>query len=123
LTSGDGRAAAECFEYPSLMVMSAVGGYGGTQPIGSAEEAEAFFDRAPEQYHAKGIEETFPDVEDVQWVSHDLALVRAHFPYIDRDGNDMGDGETSLYVVRKDGEGHRICAAVTLGTDGDRAAR
>jgi hypothetical protein len=122
LTSGDGRAAAACFEYPSLMVMSAVGEYGGTTPIRDADEAATFFEQAPQQYHAKGIEETFPDVEEVQWLAHDLALVKAHFPYMDADGNDLGDGETSVYVVRKDGNDHRIGAAITLGTDSDRQA-
>lgn len=122
LTSGDGRATAACFEYPSLMVMSAVGEYGGTQAIRDADEAAGFFDQAPDQYHAKGVDQTFPDIQDVQWIAHDLALVRVHFPYLDDDGNDMGDGETSVYVVRKSGPGHTLCAAITLGTDGDRAA-
>ncbi len=125
LTAGDGQATASCFEYPSLMVMSAVGGYNGTQPISSLDEAIDFFSKAPEQYHAKGVEETFPDIEEVQWLSHDLALVRAHFPYIDADGNDMGDGETSVYLIRKQTapapSPFTICAAVTLGVDSDRA--
>jgi hypothetical protein len=104
------------------MVMSAVGEYGGTQTIRDAEEAAGFFDHAPEQYHALGVDETFPDIQDVQWVAHDLALVRVHFPYLDADGNDMGDGETSVYVIRKGGPDHTICTAVTLGRDSDRAA-
>lgn len=108
------------------MVMSAVGNYGGSQPIPDAAQAAEFFDRAPEQYHAKGIGETFAHIQDVQWLSHDLALVRVHFPYIDADGNDLGDGETSLYIVRRQGQqrpGYAICAAITLGTDGDQPAR
>jgi hypothetical protein len=100
--------------------MSAVGEYGGAQAIPDAGQAAEFFDRAPEQYHAKGIEETFPDIQDVQWLSDDLALVRAHFPYIDADGNDMGDGESSVYVVRRNDDGLAICCAIPLGTDGDR---
>jgi len=120
LTAGDGRAAAACFEYPSLMVMSAVGRYGGNQPIPDEASAASFFGQAPQQYHAKGIEQTFPDVEDVQWIAHDLAVVEVHFPYIGADGNDLGDGERSVYVVRRQGRDHAICAAITLGTDSER---
>ena len=120
LTAGEGQAAAACFEYPSLMVMSAVGEYGGAQAIDDERSAAGFFEQAPQQYHAKGIEETFPEVEWVEWISHDLALAQVHFPYIDADGNDLGDGETSVYVLRKAGAGYAICAAITLGTDSER---
>jgi hypothetical protein len=121
LTSGDGRSAARCFEYPALMVMSAVGPYGGSQPLQDEESVAAFFDQAPQQYQAKGIHETIADLDDVQWVAEDLALARVRFPYLDEDGNDMGDGETSLYLVRRTQDDYAICAAITLGTDSDRA--
>lgn len=121
LTSGDGEGAAACFEYPAIMVMANAAQSGGNQVLQDRGTVAAFFAQAPEQYHAKGIEETFPDIEDVQWLADDLALVRVRFPYVDADGNDLGDGETSLYVVRRSGDGHAICAAVTLGTDSDRA--
>lgn len=101
------------------MVMSTTPQYGGNQLLVDTETVADFFSTAPEQYHAKGIAQTFPDIQDVQWVAHDLALVKAHFPYIDDDGNDMGDGETSLYVVRKTGANYAICAAITLGVDSE----
>ena|SRR5688572_19747834 len=105
------------------MVMSGTGGYGGNQRLDDAEKVAAFFGQAPDQYHAKGIEQTFPEVESVDWVAPDMALVRARFPYIDPDGNDMGDGETSVYVIRKAEDGLAICAAVTLGADGERSSQ
>lgn len=120
LTAGDGKAAAARFDYPALMVMSAVGDSGGNRLLGDERGVAAFFAQAPDQYHAKGIYETFADVERVDWIADDLALVRVHLPYIDADGNDMGDGETSAYVLRKAGGDHFICAAITLGADSDR---
>lgn len=121
LTSGDGRAAAQCFEYPALMVMSAVGDYGGNQPLQDQPSVAAFFDRAPEQYQAKGVHQTTANLEGIHWVADDLALVRAHFPYLDEDGNDLGDGETSLYLLRRTPDDYAICAAITLGVDSDLA--
>jgi hypothetical protein len=122
LTSGDGQGAAACFEYPALMVMANEQKYGKSQPLGDVQVVADFFAKAPQMYHDRGVDQTFADLREVDWLADDLALVRAHFPYIDADGNDMGDGETSLYVVRRNDDGHAICAAITLGTDEDRAA-
>jgi hypothetical protein len=123
LTSGDGDAAAACFEYPALMVMARTGAYGGNQVIADRDTAAGFFGSAPEQYHAKGIHLTFPDIQSLEWLGDDLALVRVRFPYIDADGNDMGDAETSVYVVRKTGPDLAICTAITLGVDSERGGR
>lgn len=120
LTAGDGQGAAACFEYPGLMVMSNLPKYGASQVLADANQVADFFAQAPDNYHARGIEETFANVEDYWQVADHLALVRVRFPYIDSDGNDMGDGETSLYVIRT-GAQPRICAAVTLGIDSDRS--
>jgi hypothetical protein len=120
LTAGDGGGAATCFEYPALMVMSNRTKYGPNQPLPDVGTVAGFFAKAPEMYQARGITDTFADIEDVQWLADDLAAVRVRFPYIDNNGNDMGDGETSLYVLRKDGDTYRICTAVTLGVDSDR---
>lgn len=121
LTTGDGQGVAACFEYPALMVMADAQRYGQNQPLGDVQVVADFFGKAPQMYHERGIEDTFPDVRDVEWLAEDLALVRAHFPYIDADGNDMGDGERSLYVIRRNEDGLAICAAIPLGTYADRA--
>jgi hypothetical protein len=120
LTTGDGQGAAACFEYPAVMVMADAQRYGKNQALGDPETVAAFFARAPQMYHEKGVHETFADIRDIDWLADDLALVRARFPYIDADGNDLGDGEESVYLVRRNDDGHAICAAIPLGTDGDR---
>jgi hypothetical protein len=122
LTAGDGPTAAQCFEYPALMVMAAVGDHGGSQPLQDKESVAAFFDQAPQQYHAKGIHETTAILDDLQWIAHDLAFARVSFPYLDEDGNDLGDGESSVYLLRQTQDDYAICAAVTLGAESDRAA-
>ena len=122
LTAGDGQGAAACFEYPAFMVMANAEQYGKNQPFVDPQVVAGFFDRAPQMYHDRGIETTFADIQGIDWLADDLALVRTFFPYIDADGNDMGDGETSLYAIRRNDDGLAICAAIALGTRGDRAS-
>ncbi|MEA3190291.1 MAG: hypothetical protein QOD77_873 [Thermoplasmata archaeon] len=118
VTAGDGKAAAACFDYPALMVMGDA-----TQPLEEPEAVAAFFAQAPEQYHAKGIEDTRADIQDVEWLNDRLVLVRTHFPYLDAAGADTGDGETSLYLMRRRKDGSLgLCVAVPLGTDSGRDA-
>ena len=95
--------------------------YGPNLPFDGEETVSAFFANDAEMYHQRGIWETFADVRDVQWLTPDLCLVNAHFPYIDADGNDMGDGESSLYIVRRTAGGYAIAGIVTLGTESDHA--
>jgi hypothetical protein len=123
ITAGDGQAAALRFEYPALMVMSGVGEYGGAQLLRDEATVAEVFAKAPAMYHAKGIEQTTAVIEKVEWVSDDLALVRVYLPYLDGDGDDMGDAETSVYLLRRKGDGDfAICSAITLGAESDRAA-
>src|SRR5687767_14120553 len=74
LTTGDGQGAAACFEYPALMVMANAQQYGQNQPLDDVQVVADFFAKAPQMYHERGIEETFADVRDVEWLADDLAL-------------------------------------------------
>lgn len=123
LTRGDGEGAVHCFELPALMVM-ADAKYGPSQVLQEPQKVAGFFEQAPEQYHAKGIETTFPEIEWLDWADEGIGVVRVRFPYVDADGNDLGDGESSLYVLRRDPNGElAILTAVALGTYSDRKAR
>lgn len=123
LTGGDGDGAMACFELPAMMIM-ADPKYGPSQVLQEPDKVSGFFAQAPDMYHEKGIETTLAEIEDLRWLDDGLGLVAARFPYVDADGNDMGDGERSLYVIRRDGNGElAICTAIALGTDSDRAAR
>ena len=123
MTSGDGDGVVQCFELPSLIVMSDPK-YGQSQVLQEPQKLSSFFTQAPDMYAQKGIATTIPDIESLDWLSDALGLVTVRFPYIDADGNDLGDSERSLYVLRRDNNGElAICAAITLGTDSDRTAR
>lgn len=120
LTAGDGQGAAACFEVPAFMAM-AESRHGPSVVLDDPAKVADFFAQAPQQYNARGIATTFPDVRSVQWVAPALALVHVRFPYLDAHGNDLGDGETSLYLVRRGDDRYLITCAIALGTDADRA--
>ena len=123
LTSGDGDGATHCFELPALMVM-ADPAHGQSQVLEDPQKVSGFFTQAPEQYNEKGIETTFPEIESLEWLDDGIGVVHVRFPYVDADGNDLGDGESSLYILRRDQNGElAILTAVALGTDSDRQAR
>lgn len=123
LTSGDGDGVVHCFELPALMAMADTK-HGPSQVLQEPQKVAGFFEQAPEQYHAKGIETTFPLIETLEWADEGIGVVRVRFPYVDADGNDLGDGESSLYVLRRDPNGElAILAAVALGAYSDRQAR
>ncbi|HJQ93002.1 MAG TPA: hypothetical protein VJ874_01820, partial [Candidatus Thermoplasmatota archaeon] len=90
-TQGDGRSAAECFAYPNLMVMG-----NGTQLLEDEGTVADFFDGAPAQYQPKGIHDTRADIHKIDRLNDRLLLVHTHWPYIDAQGNEMGDGESSV---------------------------
>jgi hypothetical protein len=115
VTSGDGAAAATLFAYPATMVMG-----DSTQPLNDPGTVARFFGEAPRMYRERGIEQTFPLTESTEWLTPELALVRVRWPYIDADGNDTGDAETSVYVVRKGRGGPLVCSAIALGVESER---
>lgn len=122
LTSGDGEGAAACFELPSLVIM-ADRKYGPSQVLEDPATVASFFAGATRMYAEQGIATTLADLERLEWLDDGLALVHVRFPYIDADGLDRGDGETSVYVLRREGGDLHILAAIALGTDADRMAR
>lgn len=123
LTSGDGDGALHCFELPALMVMGDPK-YGASQVLQDPQKVSGFFAQAVDQYQQKGIETTFPQIESLEWADDGIGLVRVRFPYVDADGNDLGDGESSIYILRRDPNGElAIVTAVALGTYSDRVAR
>jgi hypothetical protein len=110
ITSGDGRAAAACWDVPALVVSDE-----GSRAVGSAAEVAAFFGGAREQYNRQGVTDTRPEVECIEWHSARLASVTVRWPYLDAEGKELGRSESSVYLVRVTEQEARICVAATLG--------
>jgi hypothetical protein len=112
ITTGDGPAAAACWDVPALVVSDE-----GNRAVGSAAEVETFFGGAKEQYNQQGVADTRPEVECIEWHSDRLASVTVRWPYLDAEGKELGRSERSVYLVRVTNQEARICMAATLGAE------
>ncbi|MFY0532382.1 hypothetical protein [Nannocystis pusilla] len=74
------------------------------QAVARREEIERFFAGARAQYLERGVTMTRPEVESREWVGDRVVLVRVAWPYIDRDGREVGL-ERSTYALRRDDSG------------------
>lgn len=83
--------------------------------VTSPAEVEAFFSGAKEQYNARGITDTRADIRGLEWATDKIAIVHVRWPYLDAQGQEMGN-EASSYVLRRDGTGDfRFYVAVLRG--------
>lgn len=96
VTSGDGRAVAEMWEVPALVV-----GNDQVMVVNSREELVRFFGGAKEQYNAKGITDTRAEIVRLDWPTDRIAVVTVRWPYLDAKGT-MRGSETSTYTLRRD---------------------
>lgn len=99
VTSGDGRAVAELWETPALVVHDEQ-----VMAVSSAQEIESFFGGAKEQYNARGITDTCPEVRRLDWPTSNIAIVEVRWPYLDAAGATHGY-ETSTYTLRRNEAG------------------
>lgn len=110
LTAGDGWAVADLWETPALVL-----GDGEAHGINTLEEAADFFGRAREQYNEKGVSDTRPEIMELIWLTPRIAEVRVRWPYLDDEGDEMGE-ETSSYTLRRNDMGRlKLRAAVMQG--------
>ena len=95
---------------PALIV-----GPDGTQAIGTVEELTEIFGGAKDQYNARGVVDTRPDVVSLRWATDCIAIVEVRWPWLDDHGNEVGE-ETSTYTITREGiDGLKIRVAVMHG--------
>jgi hypothetical protein len=96
LTSGAGDVIAAMWEVPALVL-----GDAGEKAVTSTDEVAAFFSGAKEQYNARGITDTRPDLLRSDWLSSALVSADVRWPYFDVAGNEVGE-EHSSYILKRD---------------------
>lgn len=110
LTAGDGRTVAGMWAVPALVL-----GDEDVRAVGTLPEVEQFFGGAKEQYNARGILDTRADILELKWLTPRMALVEVRWPYLDRQGDEVGE-EISTYVLRRDETGAlKVQVAVMQG--------
>jgi hypothetical protein len=112
-TRSDGKAAAECWEVPALIVADQ-----GTKAVATLAEVETFYGGAAKQYNDMGITSTRPEVQSITWMTEQLATVHVRWPYLDAHGKQRPESESSTYVMRFDGDQPKINVAVMMGFKG-----
>jgi hypothetical protein len=111
-TTGDGPGAAACWEVPALIVM----GEGPSRAVATLDEVGAFFGGAAQQYTQQGVTGTRADVQSIAWHADRLATVTVRWPYLDAEGRELKQSESSAYIVRIGPDGKaRISAVLMLG--------
>lgn len=110
LTAGDGAAIARMWEVPALVV-----GDQEVHAVGTHKEVEQFFGGAKDQYNARGITDTRPEIAKLEWVTDRIVMVTVRWPYLDSTGEERGE-ETSTYTLRRDDKGElKLRVAVMHG--------
>ena len=113
-TSGDGPGAAACWEVPAL-----VAGPQGNRAVTSLDEIAAFFGGAKAQYNAHGVTGTRPDIQRIESHGESMVAVTVDWPWLDAEGRQVGQVESSTYLVRITGGEAGIFAVLMIG---ERAA-
>lgn len=99
ITAGDGNAIASLWAVPAFVI-----GDNGVRAVNSLDEVKEFFSGAKEQYNARGITDTRPDVFGLEWVTDRIVVVDVRWPYLDESGKEVGE-EASTYTLRRDDAG------------------
>ena len=99
LTAGDGKTVAGMWAIPALVL-----GDDDVRAVGTLQEVEQLFGGAKEQYNARGITDTRADILELKWLTPRMALVEVRWPYLDEEGNEVGE-EVSTYSLRRDETG------------------
>jgi hypothetical protein len=72
--------------------------------VGSKAEIEQFFAGAKQQYNAQGITGTRAEITELHWPTERIAIVQVRWPYLDAQGRELGE-ENSTYTLRRDEDG------------------
>ena len=114
VTAGDARAAARLWGTPALVL-----GDGMAWSVGTRREIEDFFAGAKQQYNARGIVDTRPDILRLEWLTDRIAVVEVRWPYIDVSGDEIG-AESSTYIVRREDDGEIMIRATIMQGEATR---
>lgn len=96
LTTGDIEKIKNCWGSPAFILGNSI-----QLVIKTEEDIARFFSGTRVQYTRRGIFEAIPEIESIQWLTPKIALVGVRWPYLGRDGEDLGE-ESSCYTLKMD---------------------
>jgi hypothetical protein len=111
LTAGDVAAVVSLWQVPAYVMSDA-----DIHPVGSQAEIGQFFAGAKQRYNEQGIVSTRAEISQLRWPTERIAIVEVRWPYLDAQGREVGE-ENSTYTLRRDdNEALRLCVTVMHGT-------
>lgn len=118
ITSGDTGAIVALWETPAFVIDSTA-----ARVVSSNSELEEFFAGSKDAYNARGIVGTRAEIQDLDWISDDLVMVRVRWPYLNAANDEVGE-ESSTYTLKRDAEGElRLRVATMRGEAANGAGR
>ena len=116
VTTGHGEGAAECWAVPAFVI-----GDEHEQTVSTLQAVAQFYDGARELYNARGIGDTRPELQALDWLGESMALVEVRWPWLDAQGEEAGS-ETSTYLFKRDRSGElKLRVAMLHGAQPGRA--
>ena len=99
VTAGDAKTIAALWGVPALVL-----GDFGAKAISALHEVEAFFAGAKEQYAARGVVDTRPDIQKIDWLTERIVVADVRWPLFDGNHDERG-AERSTYTLERNGRG------------------
>ncbi|WP_395644654.1 hypothetical protein [Terricaulis sp.] len=111
-TAGDGEAVAALWETPALVLSDDM-----DEVIDTRGEIADFFGGARAQYNQLDIVDTKAEIVRLDELNDRLVCVRVRWPYLDRQGREVG-AECSTYTLKRGGDAKwKIRVAVMHGQE------
>ena len=107
LSAGDLKEVSACFGFPALIFLDRTG-----VSVSSAPEIEQLFARAREEYQARGIVSTRPQIERVEHLNETLVAVDVRWPSFDASGSQKAS-DLSYYILQREERNPRIRVALS----------
>jgi hypothetical protein len=111
LIAGDATTLAQMWETPALVIADQA-----ARPVASAADVETFFSAAMGQYTARGIVGTRADIVWFDQATDRIVVAQVRWPYLDKDGKELGEEITTYTLRRADSGDFKIRAVVIHGT-------
>lgn len=111
-TSGNGAAVAELWDTPAFVLSDDL-----EHAVQTSSQVAAFFGGARDQYHSIDIVDTKAEIVRLDEITDKIVSVRVRWPYLDRQGHEVG-AECSTYTLKRGSDGEwRIRIAVMHGQE------
>lgn len=114
VTTGAPGAVASLWSVPALVLDEH-----GVRALSALADVERFFAGAWEHYARRGIVDTRPDIQRIEWLGDRVVLTDVRWPLFDADHRERG-AERSTYTLERDAAGElKMRVAVMRGEISD----